>query len=93
MIPSGDHCFSIFKTKDIAAQKAPKTEKGKLVGAAIAAKAKDNWVSKPWCLTVVVIYHGRVKAVAEGAKGRRSAILIGCPDLRFICIIKTNLNR
>ncbi|MFN8252996.1 MAG: 50S ribosomal protein L18 [Ferruginibacter sp.] len=56
------------KQKDIAAQKAPKTEKGKLVGAAIAAKAKDLGIT-----TVVFdrggyIYHGRVKAVAEGAR-------------------------
>ncbi len=56
------------KQKDIAAQKTPKTEKGKLVGAAIAAKAKDLGIT-----TVVFdrggyIYHGRVKAVAEGAR-------------------------
>ena len=56
------------RQKDIAAQKAPKTEKGKLVGAAIAVKAKELGIS-----TVVFdrggyIYHGRVKAVAEGAR-------------------------
>ncbi len=56
------------KQKDIAAQKAPKTEKSKMVGAAIAAKAKDLGIT-----TVVFdrggyIYHGRVKAVAEGAR-------------------------
>jgi large subunit ribosomal protein L18 len=56
------------KQKDIAAQKAPKIEKSKLVGAAIAAKAKDLGIT-----TVVFdrggyIYHGRVKAVAEGAR-------------------------
>jgi large subunit ribosomal protein L18 len=56
------------KQKDIAAQKAPKTEKSKLVGAAIAAKAKDLGIT-----TIVFdrggyIYHGRVKAVAEGAR-------------------------
>lgn len=56
------------KQKDIAAQKGPKTEKSKLVGAAIAAKAKDLGIT-----TVVFdrggyIYHGRVKAVAEGAR-------------------------
>jgi large subunit ribosomal protein L18 len=56
------------KQKDIQAQKAPKTEKGKMVGAAIATKAKELGIS-----TVVFdrggyIYHGRVKAVAEGAR-------------------------
>lgn len=56
------------KQKDIQAQKAPKTEKSKMVGAAIATKAKELGIS-----TVVFdrggyIYHGRVKAVAEGAR-------------------------
>ena len=56
------------KQKDIQAQKAPKTEKSKLVGAAIATKAKELGIT-----TVVFdrggyIYHGRVKAVAEGAR-------------------------
>jgi large subunit ribosomal protein L18 len=56
------------KQKDIAAQKGPKTEMSKLVGSAIAAKAKDLGIT-----TVVFdrggyIYHGRVKAVAEGAR-------------------------
>lgn len=56
------------RQKDIQAQKAPKTEKGKMVGAAIATKAKELGIT-----TVVFdrggyIYHGRVKAVAEGAR-------------------------
>ena len=56
------------KDKDIAAQKGPKVEMSKLVGAAIARKASDL------SLTTVVfdrggyLYHGRVKAVAEGAR-------------------------
>ncbi|MBC7688044.1 MAG: 50S ribosomal protein L18 [Aquabacterium sp.] len=56
------------KDKDILAQKVTKTEKSKLVGSAIAKKATDLGVT-----TVVFdrggyIYHGRVKAVAEGAR-------------------------
>lgn len=56
------------KDKDILAQKVNKTEKSKLVGAAIARKASELGVT-----TVVFdrggyIYHGRVKAVAEGAR-------------------------
>ena len=56
------------KQKDIVAQKGPKIEKSKLVGAAIAVKAKELGIT-----TVVFdrggyIYHGRVKAVAEGAR-------------------------
>ena len=56
------------KDKDIAAQKGTKTEKSKLVGAAIARKAKELGLE-----TVVFdrggnLYHGRVKAVADGAR-------------------------
>ena len=56
------------KDKDILAQKVNKTEKSKLVGSAIAKKASELGVT-----TVVFdrggyIYHGRVKAVAEGAR-------------------------
>lgn len=56
------------REKDIQAQKAPKTEKSKMVGASIARKAGELGIK-----TVVFdrggyIYHGRVKAVAEGAR-------------------------
>ena len=56
------------KEKDIAAQKINKIEKSKLVGAAVARKATELGIK-----TVVFdrggyIYHGRVKAVAEGAR-------------------------
>ena len=56
------------KDKDIAAQKGTKSEKSKLVGEAIARKAKDLGLE-----TVVFdrggyLYHGRVKAVADGAR-------------------------
>jgi len=56
------------KDKDIAAQKTTKIEKSKLVGTALAQKATQLG------LTAVVfdrsgyLYHGRVKAVAEGAR-------------------------
>ena len=56
------------KDKNIAAQKVAKTEKSKLVGNSIALKATELGIT-----TVVFdrggyIYHGRVKAVAEGAR-------------------------
>ena len=56
------------RDKDIAAQKGTKTEKSKLVGAAGARKAKELGLE-----TVVFdrggnLYHGRVKAVADGAR-------------------------
>jgi large subunit ribosomal protein L18 len=56
------------KDKDITAQAGTKSEKGKLVGQAIARKAKDLGIE-----TVIFdrggnLYHGRVKAVADGAR-------------------------
>jgi large subunit ribosomal protein L18 len=56
------------KAKDIIAQTGTKTEKSKLVGQAIALKAKELGIE-----TVVFdrggnLYHGRVKQVAEGAR-------------------------
>jgi large subunit ribosomal protein L18 len=56
------------RDKDIAAQTGNKAEKSKLVGQAIARKAKDLGIE-----TVVFdrggyLYHGRVKSVADGAR-------------------------
>ncbi len=56
------------RDKDIKAQKVTKLEASKLVGAAIARKASELGL-----LAVVFdrggfLYHGRVKAVAEGAR-------------------------
>lgn len=54
--------------KEIKATKAPKSELSRMVGKAIAAKAKAAGIE-----TVVFdrggfLYHGRVKALAEGAR-------------------------
>jgi len=56
------------RDKEIAAQAGTKTEKSKLVGQAIARKAKELGIE-----TVVFdrggnLYHGRVKQIAEGAR-------------------------
>jgi large subunit ribosomal protein L18 len=56
------------KEKDIAAQKINKSEKSKLVGAAIARKAIELGVSAIVFDRGGNLYHGRVKAVAEGAR-------------------------
>ena len=56
------------RDKDIAAQKAPKIEKGKLVGEAIARKAKELGIENVVFDRGGNLYHGRVKAVAEGAR-------------------------
>ena len=56
------------KEKDIVAQTAPKVVKSKMVGASLARKATELGI------TICVfdrggnLYHGRVKAVAEGAR-------------------------
>lgn len=56
------------KDKDIKAQKVNKTEKSKLVGAAIARKASELGLKKVVFDRGGYLYHGRVKAVAEGAR-------------------------
>ncbi|HSZ87621.1 MAG TPA: 50S ribosomal protein L18 [Puia sp.] len=54
--------------KSIVAQKVVKTEKGKLVGAAIARKAVELGITTCRFDRGGNLYHGRVKAVAEAAR-------------------------
>ena len=56
------------REKDIAAQKVNKVEKSKLVGAAVARKASELGIKDVVFDRGGYIYHGRVKAVAEGAR-------------------------
>jgi len=56
------------RDKDIAAQKASKSEKSKLVGGAIARKAAELGLKDVVFDRGGYLYHGRVKAVAEGAR-------------------------
>ncbi|HEY6979237.1 MAG TPA: 50S ribosomal protein L18 [Chitinophagaceae bacterium] len=56
------------KDKDITAQKGTKIEKSKLVGAAIARKAGELGINTAVFDRSGYLYHGRVKAVADGAR-------------------------
>ncbi|MFM8255020.1 MAG: 50S ribosomal protein L18 [Bacteroidota bacterium] len=56
------------RDKDIAAQKVTKTEKSKLVGAAIARKAVELGITEVTFDRGGYLYHGRVKSVADGAR-------------------------
>ena len=56
------------RDKDIAAQTVNKSEKGKLVGAAIARKAADLGLKDVTFDRGGYLYHGRVKSVADGAR-------------------------
>ena len=56
------------RQKDITAQKAPKIDKSQLVGEAIARNAVELGVKKVVFDRSGYIFHGRVKAVAEGAR-------------------------
>jgi large subunit ribosomal protein L18 len=56
------------KDKEIQAQKGTKTEKSKLVGQTIAKKAVALGLSSCVFDRGGFLYHGRVKAVAEGAR-------------------------
>jgi large subunit ribosomal protein L18 len=59
---------SSSRDKDIAAQKVTKIEKSKLVGAAIALKAKALGIETCVFDRGGNLYHGRVKSVADGAR-------------------------
>ena len=56
------------REKDIKAQKANKTAKSKMVGEAIAKKAIAVGLAGCVFDRGGFLYHGRVKAVAEGAR-------------------------
>ena len=56
------------RDKDIAAQKITKTEKSKLVGAAVARKASELGIKDVTFDRGGYLYHGRVKSVADGAR-------------------------
>lgn len=56
------------REKDIAAQTATKVEKSRLVGTAIARKAIENGITACVFDRGGNLYHGRIKAVAEGAR-------------------------
>lgn len=56
------------RDKDIKAQAGTKSEKSKLVGQAIARKAKDLGIEAVVFDRGGNLYHGRVKAVADGAR-------------------------
>src|ERR687889_165894 len=56
------------KDKDIKAQSGTKTEKSKLVGQAIARKATELGITSVVFDRGGNLYHGRVKAVADGAR-------------------------
>ena len=56
------------REKDIVAQKVPKVEKSKLVGAAVALKAVGLGITTCVFDRGGNLYHGRIKAVADGAR-------------------------
>ena len=56
------------RVKDINEQKVTKTEKSTLVGKAIAEKAKDAGITKAVFDRNGFKYHGRIKALANGAR-------------------------
>lgn len=56
------------REKDIAAQKVVKVESSKLVGVAIAKKSDEMGIKEVVFDRSGYLYHGRVKALAEGAR-------------------------
>lgn len=60
--------YASSRAKDIASQKVNKTEKAKLVGAALAQSASAKGITQIAFDRNGYLYHGRVKAIAEGAR-------------------------
>lgn len=56
------------RSKDIAAQKSNKVDASKLVGQAIATKCVELGIKSIVFDRGGYLYHGRIKAVAEGAR-------------------------
>src|SRR5574340_425551 len=56
------------RQKDIAAHKGNKVETSKLVGEAIAKKSQELGIKNVIFDRSGYLYHGRIKAVAEGAR-------------------------
>lgn len=56
------------RDKDIATQKVTKSEKSKMVGEAVAKKAIELGLASCVFDRGGFLYHGRIKAVAEGAR-------------------------
>lgn len=56
------------RDKDVAAQSGTKTELSKLAGSAIARKAQDLGIKEVVFDRGGNLYHGRIKAAAEGAR-------------------------
>jgi large subunit ribosomal protein L18 len=56
------------RQKDIAAQRGNKVEMSKLVGEAIAKKSQELGIKDVVFDRSGYLYHGRIKAVAEGAR-------------------------
>ncbi|MCO6498225.1 MAG: 50S ribosomal protein L18 [Chitinophagaceae bacterium] len=56
------------REKDIAAQKVTKIEASKLVGEALARKSADLGITEVVFDRGGYLYHGRVKALADGAR-------------------------
>jgi large subunit ribosomal protein L18 len=59
---------SSSREKDIEAQKVPKIDKAKLAGASVAKKALALNITTCVFDRGGNLYHGRIKAVAEGAR-------------------------
>ena len=65
---AGRTLASASSLKDKKASGVPKSEQAKLVGAAIAAKAKEAGIAQVVFDRNGYLYHGRVKALAEAAR-------------------------
>ena len=60
--------LTAVSTRELAREKGTKTEKAKKLGVLLAEKAKKFGITKAVFNKGPYLYHGRVKAIAEGAR-------------------------
>ncbi len=61
-------CATSSRDKTIVSKKGTKTEKAKIVGIELAKKALENKITNAVFDRSGYLYHGRVKALAEGIR-------------------------
>jgi len=57
-------------TRELKADKKTKTEKARMLGELLSEKAQKSGITKTVFNKGSYLYHGRVKAVAEGARSK-----------------------
>jgi large subunit ribosomal protein L18 len=93
MLTGANNCFCISRDKDKEAQKVTKVELSKKVGAAIAQKATELGITSVVFDRGGFLYHGRVKAIADGAREGGLQFLINCQTFNTSINVESNFEQ